>query len=188
MSIVLNFLHRGELKKKKGKEGREDKRGAACCISIPPAERLSVCLWQQPREGDTLCILTQLVYLSLCHCLSLSLSVSACLSLPRFPWVCLLHFTLHSATACQCFSPLSFFAVFLYLPFTLSQTVIFLFIFHTTNFYVTPFLFTSSPNVPPQLSLTKHTIHYRENQTAQNFAFCKLCMQYLQCLSIKGER
>ena len=77
----LNFLHRGELKKKKGKEGREDKGGAACCISIPPAERLSVCLWQQPREGDTLCILTQLVYLSLCHCLSLALSVSACLSL-----------------------------------------------------------------------------------------------------------
>lgn len=77
----LNFLHRGELKKKKGKEGREDKRGAACCISIPPAERLSVCLWQQQREGDTLCILTQLVYLSLCHCLSLALSVSACLSL-----------------------------------------------------------------------------------------------------------
>ena len=77
----LNFLHRGELKKKKGKEGREDKGGAACCISIPPAERLSVCLWQQPREGDTLCILTQLVYLSLCHCLSLTLSVSACLSL-----------------------------------------------------------------------------------------------------------
>lgn len=77
----LNFLHRGELKKKKGKEGREDKGGAACCISIPPAEKLSVCLWQQPREGDTLCILTQLVYLSLCHCLSLALSVSTCLSL-----------------------------------------------------------------------------------------------------------
>lgn len=166
VSIVLNFLHRGELKKKKGKEGREDKRGAACCISIPPAERLSVCLWQQPREGDTLCILTQLVYLSLCHCLSLPLSVSACLSLPRFPRACLLHFTLHSATACQCFSPLwtIFSAVFLYLPFTLSQTVIFLFIFHSTNFYIAPFLFTlffpSRTQHTPQLSLTKQTIRY----------------------------
>lgn len=102
----LNFLHRGELKKKRGKEGREDKRGAACCISIPAAERLSVCLWQQPREGDTLCILTQLVYLSFCHCLSLALSVSACLSLPRSPGVCLLCFSLFSAAACHCFSPL----------------------------------------------------------------------------------
>lgn len=93
----LNFRGGGELKKKrrrgtgrggvarrrrKGKEAREDKRGAACCISIPPAERLSVCLWQQPREGDTLCILTQLVYLSLS--LSLSISRSVCLSL-RLP-------------------------------------------------------------------------------------------------------
>lgn len=138
----LNFLHRGELKKKKGKEGREDKREAACCISIPPAERLSVCLWQQPREGDTLCILTQLVYLSLCHCLSLFLSVSACLSLPRSPWDCLLHFSLYYATACHCFSPLwtIFSAVFLYLPITLSHTVIFLFIFLFTNFCLVSFL------------------------------------------------
>lgn len=79
--LVSKLSAQRRFKKKECKEGRADKWAAACCISIPAAEWLSVCLWQQPREGDTLCILTRLVYLSLCHCLSLPLSVSACLSL-----------------------------------------------------------------------------------------------------------
>lgn len=76
--------------------------------------------------------------------LSLSISRSVCLCLSCSPRVCLLHFPLHSATACHCFSPLwtIFSAVFLHLPITLSHTVILLFILLRTNFYFAPFLFT----------------------------------------------
>lgn len=130
--VVSKLSAQRRFEEKKGKEGREDKRRGACCISILPAERLSVCLWQQPREGDTLCILTQLVYLFHCHCLSLPLSVSACLSLRRSPRVCLLDFSLRSAPACHGFSPLwNFFSsvVCLYLSIARSPAVIFQFIF-----------------------------------------------------------
>lgn len=91
--------------------------------------------------------------------LSLSISRSVCLCLSLSPRVCLLHFFLHSAIACHCFSPLwtIFSAVLLHLLITLSPTFIFQFIFPSANFYLAPFLFTlfstQTPFAPPQFPL-----------------------------------
>lgn len=99
--------------------------------------------------------------LSLPLSLSISRSVCLCLSLSRR--VCLLHFCLHSATACHCFSPLwtifFFSAVFSHLPITLSQRChLYVYLASPLIFYLGPPsllsspYFYSRPRVPPKQS------------------------------------
>lgn len=98
------------------------------------------------------------VYLSLC----LSLPVS--LSLARSPRVCLLHFFLHSATACHCFSTLNNFLCSLPVSTYHSISVIFLFTFLSTNCLFchcfSSYYFHSRPHVSLIVSPRNYTVHY----------------------------
>lgn len=143
----LNFSAQRRFKKKKGTEGREDKRGAACCISIPPAERLSVCLWQQPRRGGH-SLHPHTARLSLP--LSLSISPSVCLRLSRSlrrlsPSLSVTFLTprrsLPVTVSSPCWTISS--TIFSYLSIAPSPAChLSVYLSLPTNFYFAPFLFT----------------------------------------------
>lgn len=147
----LNFLHRGDLKKKKGKEGKEDEGSSLLHQHSSSSEAVCLPLAAAERGGHSLHPHAARLSLSLCHCLSLALSVSLS------PRARLIRFSL--SAACHSFSPFGtiFSAVVFHLPFTLSHTVIFLVVFLSANFYFATFschlIFIRDLVCPPQSPL-----------------------------------